>query len=124
MTALSQTVGLLLMVLGIGGYVMTGMASPTALIPAAFGMVISGLGYYGRHESTRKVAMHIAMGVAMVGMLGSITGLLSMPALLSGAEVARPAATISRSLMAVILLVYLAAGIRSFRTARRGRQGS
>ncbi len=121
MTKLSQTVGLVLMVLGIAGYVMTGMASPTALIPAGFGMVLSALGRYGRHEATGRTAMHVAMGVAMVGLLGSMTGLLSMPALLSGGDVARPAATISRSLMAVILLAYLAAGFRSFQTARRGR---
>lgn len=121
MAKLSQTVGLILMVLGIVGYVMTDMASPTALIPAAFGIVISMLGYYGRHEANRKTAMHLAMGVAMVGVLGSISGFASMPALLSGGDVARPAAAISRSLMAVILLVYLAAGMKSFREARQGR---
>lgn len=121
MARMSQTVGLLLMVLGIAGYVMTDMASPTALIPAAFGIVISMLGYYGRHEGNRKTAMHLAMGVAMVGMLGSISGFAALPALFSGGDVARPAAAISRILMAVVLLVYLAAGIKSFRAARAQR---
>lgn len=116
----SQTVGLVLMVLGIAGYVMTDMASPTALIPAAFGMVISMLGFYGRHEATRKTAMHLAMGVALVGLLGSVSGLLALPEVFAGTA-ERPPATISRSLMAVILIVYLAAGIRSFRAARAGR---
>ncbi len=108
------------MIVGVGGYVMTGMASPTALIPAAFGLVISMLGFYARHEDNRRTAMHLAMGIAMVGVLGSVSGLLSIPALISG-EVALPAAVVSRSAMAVILLVYLAMGFNSFRQARQGR---
>jgi len=120
MSGMSRAVGLVLMVVGVGGYVMTDMASPTALIPAAFGIVISMLGFYGRHESNRKTAMHLAMGIAMVGMLGSLSGLLAMPDVLNGTAV-RPAAAISRSLMAVILLVYIAAGFRSFAAARQKR---
>ena len=80
MAKTSQLVGVILMVLGGGGYVMSGMASPTALIPAFFGIVISGLGYYGRHEHTRKTAMHLAMGIALVGILGSARGLMGLPA--------------------------------------------
>jgi len=118
---LSRTIGLILMVIGIGGYVATDMASPTALIPAVFGMVISMLGYYGRHEATRKTAMHLAMGIALVGILGSMSGLMALPALLSGDAVPMPAAAIARSLMAAVLIIYLVAGIRSFRAARQRR---
>ena len=120
MANVSRSVGLLLMIVGVGGYVMTGMASPTALIPAAFGLVISMLGFYARHEDNRRTAMHLAMGIAMVGVLGSISGLLSIPALISG-EAAMPAAVVSCSAMAVILLVYLAMGFNSFREARQRR---
>ncbi len=123
MSRLSQTVGMALMVLGITGYVTTGMASLTALIPAGFGIVLAGLGYYGRSEATRKTGMHLAMGVALVGLAGSVSGLLSLPTLISGGAVARPAAVISQSVMAAILVLYLAVGIRSFRAARRGRWG-
>ena len=108
------------MIVGVGGYVMTGMASPTALIPAAFGLVISMLGFYARHEDNRRTAMHLAMGIAMVGVLGSISGLLSIPALISG-EAAMPAAVWSRRAMAVILLVCLGMGFNSFREARQRR---
>ena len=111
------------MVLGIAGYVTTGMASPTALIPAGFGLVFAALGYYGRHEATRKTGMHLAMTVALVGLAGSVRGLMSLPTLLSGGVVERPAAVISQSVMAAILLLYLAVGIKSFRAARQGRWG-
>ncbi len=116
MAKTSQLVGVILMVLGIGGYVASGMASPTALIPAFFGLVISGLGYYGRHEHTRKTAMHLAMGVALVGIIGSLMRVV--PALLSGTAEWR-LALISQLVMAVLLIWYLIKGIQSFRAARR-----
>jgi len=118
MSKLSQLVGVILMVLGVGGYVLSGMASPTALIPAGFGLVLSMLGYYGRHESTRKMAMHLAMVVALLGLLGSARGLMGLPALLTGGDVERPVAVISQSVMAIVLLWYLIKGVQSFRAAR------
>ncbi len=109
----SRLVGVILMVVGVGGYLYSGMASPTALIPAAFGMVISMLGYYGRHEHTGKTALHLAMGVAVAGIIGSVRGLLALPTLLSGGAVDRPTAVVSQSLMAVVLIWYL---VRAFRS--------
>lgn len=121
MSQLSQLVGVILMVLGVASYLLSGMASPTALIPAAFGLVLSMLGYYGRHESTRKTAMHAAMVVAIVGLIGSASGLMALPALLTGGEVARPTAVIAQSVMAVVLLWYLVRGVQSFVAARASR---
>ncbi len=121
MSQLSQLVGVILMVLGVASYLLSGMASPTALIPAAFGLVLSMLGYYGRHESTRKTAMHVAMVVAVVGLIGSASGLMALPALLTGGEVARPTAVIAQSVMAVVLLWYLVRGVQSFVAARASR---
>jgi hypothetical protein len=121
MANLSRLVGMMLIILGVASYVMTDRASVTALIPAAFGLAISICGFFARDEATRKTAMHVAMGVALVGILGSISGLMALPALLSGGEVARPAAAISRSIMAVVLIAYLAAGIKSFRAASQRR---
>ena len=121
MSQLSQLVGVILMVLGVASYLLSGMASPTALIPAAFGLVLSMLGYYGRHESTRKTALHVAMVVAVVGLIGSASGLMALPALLTGGEVARPTAVIAQSVMAVVLLWYLVRGVQSFVAARASR---
>jgi hypothetical protein len=117
MAKTSQLVGVILMVLGIGGYVASGMVSPTALIPAFFGLVISGLGYYGRHEHTRKTAMHIAMGVALVGVIGTLMRVL--PVLLSGEPIEWRLALISQIATALVLIWYLVQGIQSFRAARR-----
>lgn len=111
--------GAALVVLGIGAYVGSGADSVTALIPAFFGIVLAGLGWAGRGEDRRALAMHIAAGVALLGFLGGAMGLASLPALLSGDELDRPWAVATQSAMAIILAVYLALSIRSFVTARR-----
>lgn len=120
MITLSLTVGVLLLAVGIGGYVLSHMVSPTALIPAAFGVVILMLGLYGRSEGRRRTAMHLAMGIALVGILGSIAGVVPMVKWLAGGGTEPlPLAPASKSAMAVLLVIYLAMGIRSFVAARR-----
>ena len=121
MTNLTMGVGVWLVVLGIAGYVATDMVSMTALIPAAFGVVFVLLGAYGRADGRRRTAMHVAMGVALLGIAGSIGGLAPALQYLSGGEVTRPAAALARSLMAITLIVYLALGVRSFIAARANR---
>ena len=46
--------GIMLVVLGLVGYVGTGAASVTALIPAFFGAVLGFLGWLGLNERYRK----------------------------------------------------------------------
>jgi hypothetical protein len=115
--------GIALIGLGIGGYFGTGSAHPTALIPAAFGLVLVILGSLARDPAKRKMSMHIAVVVGLLGLLGSIRGLISLPALLSGADVPLPAAVISKSLMAIVCAVFVGLCVRSFIEARRSRTG-
>ena len=68
----------------------------------------------------RVVGIDVARYFALVGILGSIRGLFALPGLLGGGTVARPAAVYSQAAMAIILIVYLALGVRSFIAARRG----
>lgn len=119
MAQLSVVFGSLLVMIGAIGYVLTDMVSITALIPSFFGLVIIILGVVAYTPSRRKLAMHLAMGVALLGILGSASGLVGL--LRSVGGTAPGAADISRSLMAVSLVVYLAMGIRSFVAARRGQ---
>lgn len=120
MVGLSVLMGFLLILLGVVGYVASNMVSPTALIPAAFGIVILMLGAYGREASRRRVAMHLAMGIALVGILGSIRGLLALARWMTGSSSGPlTLAPIAQALMAILLAIYLAAGIKSFVAARR-----
>ena len=111
----------LLILLGAGGYAGTGMQSPTALIPAAFGLLLAVFGFIARKERLRKHAMHGAVLVGLLGFLGSASAFAQLPALLSGGDVARPAAVAARAAMAVLTLVFVALCIRSFIAARRAR---
>lgn len=113
--------GIALAVLGVTGYVVTGMHSPTALIPVLFGGLLAGLGLYGRNPVNRKLAMHAAVVVAIAGFLGSARGLGKIWYVITGEPVERPAAVISQSIMALLCLVFTALCVRSFIGARRNQ---
>jgi hypothetical protein len=111
--------GIFLIILGLVGFITTGMQSVTALIPTFFGILFLILGFIARKESSRKMAMHIAMGIGLLGLIGSFPGLIKMFALLTGGEVARPAAVIAQSIMALLLIFYLSSGIKTFIDSRK-----
>jgi fluoride ion exporter CrcB/FEX len=113
--------GVVLVVLGVGGYFVTDRVSPTALIPAAFGLLLIIFGALAREEKRRKLAMHIAVTVGLLGFLGTVSGLVDLPTLISGGMVARPGAVISKSIMAVLMAVYVGMCVKSFIDARRRR---
>lgn len=113
--------GAALVVLGIIGFVGSGADSVTALIPSFFGVVFVVLGVVGRAEERRALTMHIAAVLALVGIAGSVTGLIDLPDLLAGDDLDRPWAVAVQSIMAVVLVVYLVLAVRSFIAARRAR---
>jgi hypothetical protein len=121
MANITMRIGIALVFLGIAGYVGSRAASVTALIPAAFGVVLYLLGMMARSEDRRKMAMHIAVVVGMVGLAGSVRGVPALIQLISGQPVQRPLAAISQSTMAVLMAVFVGLCIKSFVDARRKR---
>jgi hypothetical protein len=121
MPYVAMALGSLLLLIGVGFYVGTGATSVTALIPAFLGVPIEVAGVAALREGWRKHAMHAAALLAVLGFLGSARGLLSLPALLSGGEVARPAAVVAQSLTAVLCLAFVGLAVRSFVRARADR---
>jgi fucose 4-O-acetylase-like acetyltransferase len=112
--------GAALIVLGLGGYVLTGAVSPTALIPAAFGALLVVAGVLARDAGKRMHAMHAAVVIALLGFLGSARGLLGLGKVLDGTAV-RPAAIVAQTIMALLTLGYIVVAVRSFIQARRAR---
>lgn len=113
-------VGVILIILGIASYVLTGAASATALIPAFFGIVFAGLGLLANaKESMRKHVMHAALLLAVLGLIGSFGGLLSVLGVLAGGELERPSASIAQAIMAIVCIFFVIAGVRSFIDARK-----
>ena len=116
-------VGLVLILMGVGGYFGSGMVSITALIPAFFGVPILLLGFVAQNEARRKHAMHGAILLALLGFGGSVPGLLKLGSLLSGSA-ERPLSIAMQSLMAVLLAVFIVLCVRSFIAARKAREAS
>jgi hypothetical protein len=81
--------------------------------------VLAILGWLARNERYRKHAVHLAAAIAFVGFLGAVPGLIGLLDLISGAEVQRPAAVVSQSLMAILMAVFVGLCVRSFIEARR-----
>jgi hypothetical protein len=120
MARLTILLGIALILLGLGGYFGTGRESFTALIPVLFGLPLLILGLLALRHAASKVAMHIAVVIAVLGFAGTVRGLLKLPALLSRPEeLERPAAVGVQSAMAVLCLLFAAACIGSFIAARR-----
>jgi hypothetical protein len=117
MLSLTRTIGFLLILLGVVGYVATGGASITALIPAMVGAVFLILALVARSAEARKHAMHAAVAIALLGVLGTVPRIV--PALAAG-DIRRPA-VIAQIVMTVLLLIYVLFGVKSFIDARRGR---
>ena len=117
MPSITRTLGLVLILLGLIGYFGTGRTSVTALIPAFFGAVFVILALVARSEAARKHAMHAAVALALVGLVGALVRVV--PAVASG-ELTRPA-VLAQVVMSALLAGYIALGVKSFKEARRAR---
>jgi peptidoglycan/LPS O-acetylase OafA/YrhL len=117
---LTINIGVLLIILGILSYILTGATSATALIPSFFGLAFIGLGALGKkNESMRKHAMHAALLLAILGLGGSFGGLMNLFGMIGGETPERMAASIGQALMALICIFFIVAGVKSFIDARK-----
>jgi len=111
--------GVLLIAVGVGGYLHSDPRAPTALIPAWMGLALVLFGLLAFKEGLRKHAMHLA---SLLGLLGfAATAWMGLPKLwvvLNGGEVARPVAVYSQSITAGLCLIFLLLCINSFVQAR------
>jgi len=120
MPKVTQAFAVALIILGIGGYVVTNAVSITALIPAFFGLPVLAFGVLAaRPQARRGLWMHLAVGVMFLGLLGTARAMPTAVSLLSGGAVERPAAVIAQVIMAALCLAYVALSVRSFVLARR-----
>ena len=120
MPTLALLVGVALVALGLGTYLGTGAHAPTALIPVALGVPIAAAGLLARNPRLRMHAMHVAVLVALLGVLGCIPGVLRIPALLGGTA-ERPVAVVAQTVTFAICLAFVVSAVRSFIEARRSR---
>lgn len=115
--------GVVLILLGILGFVTTGSQHPTALIPAAVGLVLSILGALSLTEDSKRrmLYMHIAVTIGLLGFLGTGWNIVHYFQMLNGRQFPHPIAVEEKAAMAAILLFFVLICIRSFIAARRSR---
>ncbi|HRJ87188.1 MAG TPA: hypothetical protein PLN05_03790 [Pyrinomonadaceae bacterium] len=112
--------GVILLLVGIAGYIhgiSTEKASLTALIPAAFGLLLVIFGAVSKaKESLTKHMMHAAAAVAFLGVIATSGRLI--PRL---GELTLSAAVLSQVAMFVVCLAFVLLAVRSFAQARKNR---
>jgi hypothetical protein len=134
MAKVSIAFGVILILLGVGAYGLAaagvigdGRASPTALIPAAIGLVLTILGAIGAAKpNLNKHVMHGAVLVGLLGLIGTVGGIVKLiryatDSLPPDAPV-RVSAWVTQSIMAVLMVIFVAMCVRSFIAARRARR--
>jgi peptidoglycan/LPS O-acetylase OafA/YrhL len=119
--AIATAVGAALIAVGIWGYASGGDdPSPTALIPAALGLILVACGLLAFwRPGARKHAMHAAAAVGLIGILGVIQQLIMKPA--AGTEHADVART-SGILTLILCVILVGFAVRSFIAARAARR--
>ncbi len=124
MAIVAIVTGLVLTALGVGGYVATEMVSPTALIPAFFGLPLTLCGGLALNPKFLKHAMHGAATIGLLGALGAGSmGLRKLPTLLDGTA-ERPIAIVMQLVMGVVCAVFVGLCVRSFINVRKAREAA
>ena len=121
MAKVTLVFAVLLVVLGLIGFIGTGSQYPTSLIPAGFGLLLGIFGFLSMSpsESRRKLFAHINVTLGLLGFLGTVIGLFHF---LAGNLGPMPPATEAKAAMSVLCLIYVAICVRSFIAARAARK--
>lgn len=121
MARLTIVLGVLLVVIGVGGYFATARSSATALIPAYFGAAFAVLGAIALKESCRRHAMHAAAALGVLGVLGNATAPVKLAQMIRGIDVPHATAVYLRVAMLLLCLGFVLLCVKSFIDARRNR---
>ena len=120
MAKLTIVFGVLLILLAVIGFVSTGSAHPTALIPAGLGLIFVLFGVMANTTDSRKrmLWMHISVTIALLAFLGTIPADIDSFRISRGVEFPHPAAILEKAAMSLLCLIYVLFCIRSFINAR------
>ena len=124
MAKVTLVFALLLVSLGLAGFLGTGSQHPTALIPAWFGLALGVFGFLAisPSEKRRKLFMHINVTIGLLGFLGGASEAVRGYLHANSAGMAPDTIALASKLtMTGLLLVYVVLCVRSFIAARRAR---
>ena len=96
-----------------------GHRSLTAFIPSVFGFLILACGLAALNAARTKMAMHAAVGIALIGALGAFARILPKMGDLARGQIAGQLGLIASLIMFVVCAVFVAASIGRFIQMRR-----
>jgi hypothetical protein len=124
MSKLTIVFGVLLILTGAVAYAEAGH-HPHSFIPVGFGLLLAIFGALANTDDSkkRKLFMHIAVTVGLLGFLGTLPGIIATIRRAAGQIVASPVhdAAIVQTVMGAICFVFVLLCVRSFIAARRAR---
>lgn len=123
MAKLTVVFGVLLIGVGVVGFVLTGSTHPTALIPSLIGLLLAVAGGLAHTEDAKRrmLWMHIAVTVGLLGFLGTIKSAVDVFRLAHGAYFEHPIAVEEKATTCLLCMIFVAFCVRSFVEARRVR---
>ncbi len=121
MAKVTLVFAVLLVALGLIGFVGTGSQHLTALIPTWFGIALAlfGLLAMSPSESRRKLFMHVAVTIGLLGFIGGAVEIIRSFVAASRTAGPNGIALASKVTMTGLLLLYVILCVRSFIAARR-----
>lgn len=126
MAKVTLVFAILLVALGLAGYLAIPSAHSMGLVCAVFGLALGIFGFLAisPSESRRKLFMHINSTIGVIGLLvGLVSALQSYGNARSGGVDPDMKAIAYKLVMAFLMLVYVNLCVRSFLNARRSREG-
>lgn len=122
MAKLSLIFGVLMIALGVTGFMISSASSVTALIPAFVGVILVLLAAIAKKSPSANMhAMHVAALLALLGAGGSaFKGIPSIVHYLKG-DASYGLRALSQGGFAILCVVFLVLCVRSFIAARRNR---
>ncbi|MCF7729758.1 MAG: hypothetical protein K9M81_05245 [Chthoniobacterales bacterium] len=118
MPLLSFIFGLLLNLIGLFGFFGTGATHYTALIPCALGLLLIASGLVAQKEHLRRHAMHGAVLISLIGLLGTASAFTKIPLLLDHAAGDKAPAFVAKIATAILCGLFFLLCLRSFIKAR------
>lgn len=121
MAKMTIGLGIVLTLMAVVCFALTGSTHPTALIPAGVGLlfVLFGALAISPDPKRRMLWMHIAVTVALLVFLGTATSVVQMVRQMQGVTLAHPIAVDEKAATSLLCLVFVGLCVRSFIAARR-----
>ena len=126
MAKLTIATGVLLIAIGVAGFIYTGSKAPTALIPALIGLIVAVCGAVANTGDLKKRAlwMHIAVTVGLLSCLMTIPGAITTFRIAHAGSImsrAHAYAAVEKAATCLVSLLFVAFCVRNFIENRRAR---